>query len=106
VRRDVDTAVVTGGCGGIGTAVCLRLAEEGMRIAVLDLAPADRLQSLLAGKGAELWYRRVDLADPQQIAAAFAALDGDRGPPRVLVNVAGASMPAGSSSRPRRQHGG
>jgi NAD(P)-dependent dehydrogenase (short-subunit alcohol dehydrogenase family) len=83
------TAVVAGGCGGIGTAVCVRLAEEGARIAVLDLVPPDELESKLAERGLELWYARTDLADPASIADGFRALDDALDAPRVLVNAAG-----------------
>ena len=34
---DGQTAVVTGGGSGIGRATCRRMAEEGARVAVLDL---------------------------------------------------------------------
>ncbi|HKZ19956.1 MAG TPA: SDR family oxidoreductase [Acidimicrobiia bacterium] len=36
----MSSAVVTGAAGGIGTAICRRLAEEGWRLILVDLAPA------------------------------------------------------------------
>lgn len=44
----MSSAVVTGAAGGIGTAICRRLAEEGWRLILVDLAPA------LAGLATEL----------------------------------------------------
>ena len=40
-RLDGKTALVTGGALGIGRATCLRMAEEGARIAVTDLREAE-----------------------------------------------------------------
>ena len=46
-------ALVTGGAGGIGAAVCRRLAESGRRVAVADLdrAATDAVVAELAGVG-------------------------------------------------------
>jgi NAD(P)-dependent dehydrogenase (short-subunit alcohol dehydrogenase family) len=85
---DGRIAVVTGGSSGIGRGVCLRLAEEGARIAILDvLAPDETVAGL--PPGADVWFRETDLADPDAIEEAFARLEQDWGIPRVLVNVAG-----------------
>jgi NAD(P)-dependent dehydrogenase (short-subunit alcohol dehydrogenase family) len=88
------TAVVTGGCGGIGSAVCIRLAQQGAAIAVLDIADPTSLEQNLrdsaAGPGSTgFWYRHTDLADPPEIQAAFAELDSIDATVAVLVNVAG-----------------
>ena len=45
-------AAVTGGGSGIGEATCVRLAEEGARVAVIDIdASAAALTAKLAGEG-------------------------------------------------------
>ena len=82
-------AVVTGGSQGIGRGVCLRLAQEGARVAILDIGDAAETRELIAGLGADSWYRRTDIADPGAIEDAFAALQSDWGAPRALANVAG-----------------
>ena len=89
-----EIAVVTGGSRGIGQGVCLRLAEEGARIAILDLAPPDETRLLLEERGAPVWFARADLAEPAQIEEAFATLEAEWGIPRVLVNVAGVFLEA------------
>jgi 3-oxoacyl-[acyl-carrier protein] reductase len=81
----VSVAAVVGGSRGIGQAICRRLAAEGMRIAIMDVRdPGETVAQLEA----PAWTRAVDIADPDAIEAAFAALDRDWGAPAVLVNVA------------------
>jgi NAD(P)-dependent dehydrogenase (short-subunit alcohol dehydrogenase family) len=64
--------LVAGGAGGIGTATCVRLAEEGASVVVADLdgdaaaAVATRIQA--AGGTAESTV--VDLRDEESVAAA------------------------------------
>ena len=84
-------AVVTGSAQGIGRAVALRLAEEGARLALLDVADARETAAAIESRGGEAWEHRTDLSDVESIAAAFAALDRHWGPPAVLVNAAGPS---------------
>jgi 2-hydroxycyclohexanecarboxyl-CoA dehydrogenase len=75
-------AVVTGGGGGIGGAVCRRLAAEGARVVVTDVdqAAAERIASEIGGQG-----HRLDITQPED-AARLAASIGDVD---VLVNNAG-----------------
>ena len=82
-------ALVTGGAGGIGAAVCLELAAAGRRVAVADLAQseADAVAADLPGDG-HLGVA-FDVADTEAVAAACARVDADLGPIDTLVNVAG-----------------
>jgi 3-oxoacyl-[acyl-carrier protein] reductase len=82
-------AVVTGGSQGIGRGVCLRLAQDGARVAILDIGDAAETRRAIADGGGESWYARTDIADPAAIERAFAQLESDWGPPRALANVAG-----------------
>ena len=84
-----DVAVVTGGAGAIGLAVCHRLAAAGHRVVVVDLAAsvAERVAAQLSGDG----HRGVglDVADTAAVAAALGAVAEQLGPVEVLINVAG-----------------
>jgi NAD(P)-dependent dehydrogenase (short-subunit alcohol dehydrogenase family) len=75
-------AVITGGAGAIGGGIAVRLAGEGARVRILDIAePAGSLAS--AG---DVDARVVDVADYDAVAAALAQPGWE---PDVLVNVAG-----------------
>jgi len=84
-----DVAVVTGGAGGIGEAVCRRLADAGHRVAVmdLDLGRAEAVASELSGDG-HLGIG-ADVADTELIKQKLAAVEAEMGPIEVLINVAG-----------------
>lgn len=45
MRLSGKTAVVTGGAGAIGRAICLRYAQEGAAVAVVDI-DAERAQAV------------------------------------------------------------
>ncbi|MGI5168237.1 SDR family NAD(P)-dependent oxidoreductase [Spirillospora sp. CA-253888] len=79
------TAVVTGGAGGIGRAICADLAALGARVVVadLDLPAAEKLAGEIGGAA-----HRVDLADPADIDRFTAEV----GPVDVLVHNAGISI--------------
>jgi 2-hydroxycyclohexanecarboxyl-CoA dehydrogenase len=82
-------ALVTGGAGGIGAAVCRRLAESGRRVAVADLdrAATDAVVAELAGVGHIALA--FDVADTEAVSDACRQLERDHGPIDILANVAG-----------------
>jgi 3-oxoacyl-[acyl-carrier protein] reductase len=80
-------ALVTGGSGGIGAAICRRLAADGRHVIVhahRNLAAARALAD-------ELGSAEALAFDVTDAAAARAALEGllERGPVQILVNNAG-----------------
>jgi len=79
-------ALVTGGAGGIGTAIARDLAAMGSEVVVADinLDAAQRLAGSLRDGAA----RMVDLTSPESIAALIEALLVDSGVD-ILVNCAG-----------------
>src|SRR3954447_12765366 len=82
-------AAVTGGGAGIGRAICLRLASEGARLAVLDIRQetADETLTLAGGDGGAFV---CDVSDSSVVDATFARIESELGPPDILVNNAGA----------------
>lgn len=79
-------AVVAGGAGGIGTAIAERLARDGARVRVLDVAPVDAVVARLAGATVDVDARQVDVAS---FDAVRDAMQGPGWSPDLLVNVAG-----------------
>jgi len=80
-------AVVTGATGGIGSAVCRRLAADGFAVACLDVDEAEvkRLAADLPGAIG----LAVDVRDAASVRAAGAQIRAELGPAWLLVNVAG-----------------
>jgi NAD(P)-dependent dehydrogenase (short-subunit alcohol dehydrogenase family) len=91
-RRFVDkVAVVTGAGSGIGRAVATRLAQEGARVAALDVA-ADNLAATvrdIAEEGGTATGYPCDVTSETSVNETVAALAGEVGPPTVVCNVAG-----------------
>ena len=86
-------AVVTGGMGGIGTAVCERLANEGAKVvATCHPSEADRVDAWVAemkAKGAEVTVVAGDVSTPEGGAALMNEIVEKAGPVDILVNCAG-----------------
>ena len=79
-------AVVTGGGSGIGEAICLRLAADGAKVAVLDLdGAAARLTAELAGGIAV----EADVSESASVERALEQAEAELGPLDVWVNNAG-----------------
>lgn len=83
--------IVTGGGGGIGSAVCRRFAEEGAQVAVFDLnaEAAKAVADDIVGRGGRAAAFTVDLTSQESVNAAVAAAEQQLGPTHVLVNNAG-----------------
>jgi len=92
-RLDSRTAIVTGGAVGIGRACVIRMAEEGAKVAILDLLEAEgkALAADLVAKGHEVAFWPVDVADEAGMKAAIDAAAARFGGLHVLVNNAGIS---------------
>jgi 2-hydroxycyclohexanecarboxyl-CoA dehydrogenase len=86
MRLEGRTALVTGGASGIGAATCRRLAAEGARVAVCDLAleGAREVASEIDGYAIEM-----DVTSSSSVRAGVEAAEAALGPIAVLVNNAG-----------------
>jgi 3-oxoacyl-[acyl-carrier protein] reductase len=85
------TALVTGGSGAIGAAVCRALAAQGNRVIVHANTRMDEARALadaLTAAGGTAQAIAFDVTDRAAAGAALAALE-EAGPVQILVNNAG-----------------
>lgn len=82
--------LVTGGASGIGAAIVEAFYRQGARVAFLDVdeAAAAALVQRLGTEGHGPLFRRCDLTDIAALRQSIAALAGELGQIRVLVNNA------------------
>jgi len=84
-------ALVTGGSGDLGGAICRRLAEDGLQVIVhahAHLARAEAVAADIRARGGSAQAVAFDVADADATAAAMQGLL-EQGPIQVVVNNAG-----------------
>jgi 3-oxoacyl-[acyl-carrier protein] reductase len=89
-------AIVTGAASGMGRATAHLFADEGARVAVVDLGQ-DRVDAVvdeITGAGGTARGYAVDLADHARIPELVERVRSDLGPVDILINNAGVSIPA------------
>jgi 3-hydroxy acid dehydrogenase/malonic semialdehyde reductase len=85
------TALVTGATAGFGQAIARRLVRDGWRV-IATGRRLDRLESLAAELGAMALPCRLDVTDPQAVAALPGSLPEDWRQIDALVNNAGLAL--------------
>jgi len=89
-RLEGRTAVVTGGCSGIGLATVRRFAEEGAKVVIGDIDDA-RGEEIAAEIGAT--FVHAEVTDKEQVDALFAVANQTYGSVDIAFNNAGISPP-------------
>jgi 3-oxoacyl-[acyl-carrier protein] reductase len=89
-RLDGLTAIVTGGAGGIGTEISIRLAREGANVVVAQRsrAPSENVVERIRDVGGRAAYVETDLADDDALGALVEATVERFGGAEILVNNA------------------
>jgi acetoacetyl-CoA reductase len=84
-------ALVTGGTGGIGTAICQRLAQMGHKVATnyRDEARAKAWQEQQKALGFDFFIAKGDVSTPEDAEAMVRAVEHGLGPIDILINNAG-----------------
>ena len=85
------TVIVTGGGGGIGAPTCMRFAQEGARVVVMDVnaAAAQETVQKIQNSGGQAIACAVDLRDAAKTAGEIALIEKDFGEIDILVNGVG-----------------
>jgi acetoacetyl-CoA reductase len=85
-------AYVTGGMGGIGTAICRRLCTSGFLV-VAGCGPGstrkDRWLAEMRAEGHDVYASEGNVSNWDSTRDAFLRVRAEHGPPDVLVNNAG-----------------
>ncbi len=92
MSEDRTVALVTGATRGIGRAVSLALARNGLAVALgyrSDAQATGEVAAKAQADGGQARAVAVDVRDEASVDRAFAEIEGDLGPVRVLVNNAG-----------------
>ncbi|MBL6951993.1 MAG: SDR family oxidoreductase [Alphaproteobacteria bacterium] len=98
IDLDGRTAIVTGGADGIGRAISERFLASGASVIMWDIRQ-DNLDAMLAANnvGDRLQGSKVDVTDPDQVAAARDSALAAHGKIDILVCNAGIAGPAKKS---------
>ena len=98
-------ALVSGGIGGLGTAICRALAHAGHRVIAVDLGGLDeRVAAFQAAvAGLDVSFAALDVTDFDACGALVARLEAEHGAVDILVNAAGITRDARLVKMDKRQ---
>jgi acetoacetyl-CoA reductase len=86
-------AIVTGGIGGIGTEICMRLADAGRQVIAVDLATrSDRIEAFrehVSAYNGAIRFEPCDVSDFKACGSLIEHVAHNIGPADILVNAAG-----------------
>ena len=84
-------AVVSGGVGGLGTAICRKLAQDGCRVVAADLANnEERIAAFRsATSDLDIAFAPLDVSDFEACGALVKDIETEHGSLDILVNAAG-----------------
>ncbi len=82
-------AVITGAANGIGQAFAKRLAEDGVHIAVVDIADGAATAKLVEQAGRKAIVVNCDVSSPESVAAMAGQVKMQFGHADIVVNCAG-----------------
>ena len=91
------TVLVTGGGSGLGAAICAMLAEEGAKIAVVDLneSAGARVADTLEQAGAHAMPFAMDVSDEASVKAGLQRISAALGALDAIINNAGVDVTQG-----------
>jgi len=89
-------AVVSGGLGGLGTAICKTLAARGCHVVAADAFPGEARQAVFRGalNGHSVSVVELDVTDPEACRRVVDSTLAEHGGVDILVNAAGITRDA------------
>jgi len=84
-------AVVTGAASGLGRAMALAFADQGMHVALADVADTSDVFAAVEAKGVSALSMKLDVSKADEVEAFAAFAERDLGPAFVVCNNAGVS---------------
>ena len=91
-------AVITGGAGVLGSKIAEGLGKAGARIAICDIANAEKRAEELKEKGIDAKGYYIDVLNPDEIKKCHDKVMEDFGKVDILVNAAGGNMKEATTS--------
>lgn len=92
------TAIITGGIGGLGSAMCRSLADAGCRVIAADLASrSDRIDAFpkeMQSFEGRVSFASVDVSDFDSCSKLISDIESQHGSVDILVNAAGITRDA------------
>ncbi len=92
------TAIITGGIGGLGSAMCRQLAKAGHHVIAADLASReDRIEAFgeeMRDFGERVQFMPVDVSSTESCQALVSAVENSHDSVDILVNAAGITRDA------------
>ena len=95
-----QTAVITGGSGGLGSAIAYALAKVGVRVAVISLRAdsSAKVAASIRADGGDAIGIACDVMDRAELERAYAEVLASFGQIDILVNGAGGNSPRATTS--------
>ena len=92
-RLENKRVIVTGGSGGLGGAICVRLAAEGAIVGIggRNMHKIDNLVTMIRDNGGKVVPLHIDLNDSNSIEKSFENFTAKYGMIDILINNAGGS---------------
>ncbi|HYX65673.1 MAG TPA: SDR family NAD(P)-dependent oxidoreductase [Burkholderiales bacterium] len=85
-------AAVTGAASGLGRAMALAFADEGMHVALADVADTSEVFAQVEARGVSALSMKLDVSRAEEVEAFAALVEKDLGPTALACNNAGVSV--------------
>lgn len=92
LRLENKVVVVTGGASGIGRTIAVRFAQEGAKVAILDI-DEEKAAGVAQEIGPQAIAVKTDVRDPEQVTLGIEKVIEEFGQIDILVNNAGITRP-------------